>query len=197
MASALMELGRMDEAIPHSQAAVKIDLDNAGAFSKVPIVLTDEQTQAAIAHWQQRIEKSPRDVDARDNLGVVLFQSGAAREAVVQWQSSLEINPNDGNALNNLAWVLATHPDAALRSGATAVELAERAAHLLAGENPTVLRTLAAAYAENGEFPQAVETAERASKLATAQRNLSLAETLTQEISSYRANEPHREGSKQ
>ena len=72
---------------------------------------------------------------------------------------------------NNLAWRLATCPQAALRDGARAVELAREADRLAGGKNPDYLDTLAAAYAEAGQFPQAVEAAERALTLAVAQSN--------------------------
>ena len=96
-------------------------------------------------------------------------------------------------ALGNLAWVLATAPEADIRNGAKAVALAERAVHLPGGENPMVLRTLAAAYAESGRFAEAAQTAERAVELAEAKQNAALAETLRGEIKSYTANKPHRE----
>ena len=111
----------------------------------------------------------------------------------MQWRMSLEINPNDGNAQNDLAWVLATYPDDAIRDGSKAVQLAQNAVRLAGGENPMVLRTLAAAYAESGEYSKAAEIAQRASDLAAAQRNPSLAETLRNEMALYRTNTPHRE----
>ena len=47
-----------------------------------------------------------------------------------------------------------------IRDGPAAVELAERADNLSGGKNATVLDILAAAYAEAGRFPEAVETAQ-------------------------------------
>ncbi len=193
IASALLERGRLDEAIAHSQAAVAIRPEKAGAYGKVPVVLTDEQTQAAIARLTKRLETYPRSVDAHNNLGVILYQSGDARAAVNQWEMSLAIAPNDGNAQNNLAWVLATYPDDSIRDGAKAVMLAESAVRLAGGENPIVLRTLAGAYAEDGQFAKAAETAQRAADLATTQKNPSLGATLRGEMARYRENQPHRE----
>ncbi len=65
-------------------------------------------------------------------------------------------------ALNNLAWALAACPNAQLRNGAEAVELATRACELTGYQNPTPLATLAAAYAETGQFREAVSLAEQA-----------------------------------
>ena len=73
----------------------------------------------------------------------------------------MQIDPNDGNALNNLAWLLATYPADEIRDGKRAVELAKKATALPGGEVPLVLRTVAAAYAEAGDFPNAVNTPQR------------------------------------
>ena len=193
LAEALLERGQLEEAIAHSQAAIEIRPANAGAYGRVPMVLTSEQAQSAIALWQKRIKASPLDTDAHNNLGVVLIQSGNPRGAIAQWETSLAIKPNDGNAENNLAWVLATYPEEALRNGKRAVKLAEQATSLPGGKDPIVLRTLAAAYAEAEEFSNAVEAAEEALKTATARQNSSLVETLQKEIALYRANRPYRE----
>jgi Flp pilus assembly protein TadD len=68
------------------------------------------------------------------------------------------------------AWLLATARDASLRNGAEAVRLAESARDA-EPDNPEVLDTLAAAYAEEGQFTRASASAERALELAKAQAN--------------------------
>jgi Flp pilus assembly protein TadD len=83
--------------------------------------------------------------------------------------------PGSIDSLNNLAWVLATFPDTWISNGARALALAERANQLSGDSNPAVLRTLAAAYAENGRFTEARVIAERGLELANAQENPVLA----------------------
>jgi hypothetical protein len=82
------------------------------------------------------------------------------------------------NAQAGLAWVLATSPDASLRDGAKAVELAKKVIEHAGHANVIVLRTLAAGYAESGRFSEAIETAQAALQLATAQGNSALIEDL-------------------
>jgi tetratricopeptide (TPR) repeat protein len=101
------------------------------------------------------------------------------------------------NAQANLAWVLATSPDASLRDGGKAVELAkkvlERADHANDTNVVIVVRTLAAGYAESGRFSEAIETAQQALQLAIAQDNFALTKNLQSNIAKYRRNIPLRD----
>ena len=65
-------------------------------------------------------------------------------------------DPDDAFTLNGLAWVLATCPDASLRDGKMAVETATRACELSKWTEASFLDTLAAAYAETGDYTTAV-----------------------------------------
>ena len=148
---------------------------------------------AAITHARTTLKDYPFDVPTHNDLGVLLVQNRDVRAGIEQWETSLQIDPDDGNALNNLAWVLATYPADTIRDGKRAVELAEKAAVLPGGEAPIVLRTLAAGYAEAGDFSNAVNTAQHALDLATGQNNTSLLATLRHEIELYQARTPYRE----
>lgn len=96
----------------------------------------------------------------RTGLGLAAERSGELPAAIANYRAALRANPDSVEAANNLAWILATAPDPALRAPGEAIELAQRAAR--AGANPTVLDTLAAAYASARRYSEAVETEERA-----------------------------------
>ncbi len=102
----------------------------------------------------------------------------------------LRRRPNDLALLNDVAWTLATDPNASIRNGAEAVTLAERAAQVSSAKEPAILGTLAAAYAEDGRFADAVQVAERALALAAGQNKSDLAATLRTRIKLYQANSP-------
>jgi tetratricopeptide (TPR) repeat protein len=76
--------------------------------------------------------------------------------------------PDSPRMLDELAWLLATYPDSNVRDGAEAVRLAERACALTERREPALLATLAAAYAETGDFSRGVAAAEEALKRAQA-----------------------------
>ena len=95
--------------------------------------------------------------------------------------------------LNDTAWLLATVPSATARNGPEAVELARRAIDLSGGNNPELMGTLAAAYAEAGRFAEAAETARKALDLATQQSKQALAESIRAKIRLYQAGTPFHE----
>jgi len=99
----------------------------------------------------------------------------------------LQLEPADPGMRNNLAQMLAA---ASLRKGGKAVELAGEANALAGGENPIFLHTLATGLAEAGRFPEAVETAQHALRLAEAQSNTALAGQLQAELKCYQAGKP-------
>jgi len=93
---------------------------------------------------------------------------GRIDEAVENYAFVLRMHPHDLTALNNLAWIYATNSDACLRDGAKAVEMLEAAAQGK-GSDANLLDTLAAAYAETGQFEKAEETADAAVRKARAE----------------------------
>ena len=143
--------------------------------------------------WSARVEEQPNDVNAHNNLGVLLTQKHQPRAAIAEWRRALELSPSDGNAQSNLAWALATAPEHAVRDGRHAVELAESVMKLGGGANPILHRTLAAAYAEAGRFDDAIATAERGRVLAEREHNRSLATELAANLERYKNHLPLRD----
>jgi len=167
-------------------------------------LLAHSRTDEARALLGTALELSPADVTARELLqqaaspnaqtwtiaGDTLLRQDRIAEAISQYEAALKIAPDSTSTLNNLAWVLSTAPDASLRTGPKALELAEKANELAGGKSPIFLRTLAAAYAENGRFNDAIETAQRALQLARAKGNSFLVKRLDKDVSFYRNNLP-------
>ena len=194
-ATSLFAEGKTEEAIAHARTAAQIRPANAGVYGEVPVGLEGKALDEAILFWSARVESEPNNIGARNTFGVLLVQKHQTRAAVKQWESALGLNPNDGNAQSNLAWIFATAPDASLRNGTRAVELAERALKLAGGINPILHRTLAAAYAEAGRFDAAIATAERGQALAEREGNRELADEFTGVLAGYRQHQPFRDAS--
>ena len=84
------------------------------------------------------------------------------------------MDPNDPIALNDLAWILTIADKLELRDGEEAMRLAKKAVELTQTSEPVIIGTLAAAYAQTGQFSNAVEMANLARDLAlvTGQREI-------------------------
>jgi Flp pilus assembly protein TadD len=191
LGNAFLQKGRADQAISQYQKALEIQPDFAAAHLNLGNGFSQQgRMDQAISQYQKALEINPDDEKAHNNLGNAFLQKGNVSQAITHFQQALEIKPADPSIQNNLAWLLATGPQASLRNGTKAVELARQANALTGGENPIILHTLAAAYAEAGRFPQAVETARHASQLAEAQSNPGLARQLQFELNLYRAGNP-------
>jgi tetratricopeptide (TPR) repeat protein len=191
LGDALIRRGSANEAIAHFQKALEIDPDYAGAHINLGNALLQKgRVDEAITHYQKALQINPYFAVAHINLGNALIRKGRVDEAITHYQTALEITPDFAEAQKNLAWVLATCPQASLRNGNKAVELAQRANQLTGDGNPIVLGTLAAAYAEAGRFPEAVATAQRALQLAETQSNTALADGLRSQLKLYQAGLP-------
>ena len=191
-----LEKGQLDDAISKLQAAIDLRPENAPAHDNLAKALLKKgQVAEAMVHYRKFLEIEPENVEARNTLGTALIQQGLVKEAIDQWQDALALQPDNGNAASNLAWVFATCPEDSIRDGARAVELGEKALRISGGKIPTIYKVLAAAYAENGRFADAIETAQRGSELATTQGNPALAAELESNIALYQSGRPLRDPS--
>ncbi len=122
---------------------------------------------------------------------------GRQQEALADYEKALALEPKDDGILNNLAWLLATSPDEKLRDGARAIRLATQACELTDWKAPHILSTLAAAYAETGDFDAAVKWSSKAVELASKEHDDPKAketlDALKKELENYQAKKPTRE----
>jgi protein O-mannosyl-transferase len=183
---------RDSEALWTRTLAVTSHNDVAHA-SFADLLLRRDRIDEAISHSEEALRIHSRNGSAHNTLAFGLFRRGRVEEAVAHWKESLKIRPDDMNAQAYLAWVLATSPDASLRDGAKAVELAKTVLEHAGHADVVVLRTLAAGYAESGRFSEAIETARQALQLAIAQDNSALVWDLQLNISKYQRNLPLRD----
>jgi tetratricopeptide (TPR) repeat protein len=191
---ALAKGGRLDDALAHYRKVLEIRPDDALTHNNLGNALASlGRCDEAATHYRHALQVRPNLVQARNNLGSVLSQQGRFDEALAHYQVALRGQPGNPDVQKNLAWLRATCPQAALRNGAEAVELAQRADRLCGGQRPDVLDTLAAAYAEAGWFPEALATARKALKLAKQQDAHALADAVQARIALYEAGRPYHE----
>ena len=197
LAGALMGKGQVDEAIAQDQEALEIDPALVETRHDLGILFAQTQrVDEAIVQFQKILQVQPDNAEAHNNLANALLQKGRMDEAIAHYQKALEIHPDFTEVQNNLghvAWLLATSPDASHRDGTKAVALAEQANQLSGGKNPMIKGELAAAYAEAGQFQEAIAAAERALQLATSENDAAMAAAIQAQLKSYQAGIPFRD----
>jgi Flp pilus assembly protein TadD len=156
--------------------------------------LRRDRIDEAIVEYQRVLQMHPESADAHANLGIAWLAKGRPQDARTEYTKALQIAPENLAALSNLAWLLATSSDPNLRNGSEAIQLAERADSVSSRseKHPTVLRILAAAYAEAGKFAEAKETAQHALEASNLQDNTTLSNALRDEIALYELGLPYR-----
>ena len=103
----------------------------------------------------------PKCEQAHAELHQIVLSLARAPDGLQRLRDIAANAPDSPRMLDELAWLLATYPDSNSRDGAEAVRLAERACALTERRVPALLATLAAAYAEAGDFPRAVAPAKK------------------------------------
>ncbi len=104
-----------------------------------------------------------------------------------RFRSAIRLEPTFALAYNNAAWLRATCPQDPFRNGSEAVELATRACELTDWNEPNYLDTLAAAYAEAGDFDSAIKYQTKAAELSPDDADL------MQHLALYKDHKPYRE----
>ena len=194
LGNALLQKQRIDDAIVHYQKALTMRPDYFLAHHSLGHAFLEKgEIDAAISHCRAALLIQPENADAHTNLAIAVDEKGQKAEAIQHYEKALAISPQSVSALTNLAWLLATCSDASFRNGTRAVELAGQANQLSGGTNTLTLRTLAAAYAESGQFGKAIEIAKAAMQLASTQDDNSLIGAFQQEIALYELGLPYRE----
>jgi protein O-mannosyl-transferase len=195
LGNALFQKGLIDESIVHYQKALAIRPYYVTAhYNLSSAFLKKGEIDKAILHCQAVLSIQPEHADAHTILASAFLQKGEIGNAIEQYKKTLEIAPRSVPALNNLAWILATYSDPAFRDGTKALELAQEANEFSSRNNPVILRTLAAAHANVGQFSTAVEVGQLA--LSLTDRQSPLASALQRELAGYQASEPYRESVK-
>ena len=144
--------------------------------------------EQAIDHYNKALRNNPNYAMAHYNLGNIYMALGKPGQAIYHYQETLRIDPYYAIAHNNLAWMLATVEDEKLRDPAEAVRFAKRACELTQYSQPGFLDTLTVAYAASGDFPKAIETAEKT--LLLIDDNEELTHKVQKRIDLYKANKP-------
>jgi tetratricopeptide (TPR) repeat protein len=190
----LLRQGKFDQSIEELHRALQLQTNLYPAHLTLGRALLAKNRPAEAAdEFRTMLRAAPRDFEAHNWLAQTMMLQHKATDAIAEYRASLALQTNQPEALNNLAWMLATDPHPEIRRGAEAVQLAYRACALTRNQEPALLGTLAAAYAESGDFDKAVAAGQKAHDLALAQGRKLLAQRNLDLLKLYRAHKPCRE----
>jgi tetratricopeptide (TPR) repeat protein len=196
LATALAAQGQIAQAIEH----VKRALDDAPDFRDQGLLgrllLQDKRPRLAVEAFRRSLGNMLGDPLLHQGLGDALMVLDDWREAIEQYRLASNLQPQSVDMLNRLARTLATCVHASARDGPEAVRLAGQAAALTRYQDAIVLDTLAAAYAEAGQYREAQQTQVRAIQLVGADGNPEFAKAMQQREQLYRSGKPYREALK-
>jgi tetratricopeptide (TPR) repeat protein len=181
-----------DQAIWNYTAAMRLDPRLSDAyFNRGNAFKAKREYDQAISDYSQTIRLDPNWADAYFNRANAHRARKAYAEAVRDYREVIRLDPKDADACSSLAWVLATCPEEAVRDGKRAVEYATKACDLASWKASYFLATLAAAYAEAGDFEQAIHWQRKA--LQSPQYDRDEGDAARQRIKLFESHRPYRE----
>ena len=188
-----LALNEIEKGLHDYARALEANPRNAGVYvNRATIALGRKDYEAVIADCTQAIQLDPSVGEAYINRAIAYADLEKLAESIADLEKAIALNGKRLDvAFNQLAWIRATSREKAFRHGNEAIKAGTRACELTNWENPGVIDTLAAAYAENGEFEKAVETQTRA--LSSDKLPPEIRKEMEDRLAQFKNREPYRE----
>jgi tetratricopeptide (TPR) repeat protein len=190
----LFESHRYNEAAQLGREWLAVTPYDAAAHSASASALAENgDSVSAAQHLGYVMMLRPEVEQAHAQLRQILLALAKEQDGLQRLREIAANAPDSPRMLDELAWLLATYPDSKSRHGTEAVRLAEHACELTERKIPALLDTLAAAYAEAGDFRQAISAAEEALGRARSSGDNDAAKLSESILASLRENLPYRQ----
>ncbi|REJ64669.1 MAG: tetratricopeptide repeat protein [Planctomycetota bacterium] len=164
---AFYALGQLRESIRDYSEAIRLDPETARFhYHRGHSYYRLREYQRAIDDFDASIELDADDAVPYVYRGDAYFETGRYAEALQNYRRALALEKDLGRAYMSVAWLLSTCPDEDMRNDEKAIAAARRAIQLDGEQDHRYLETLAAAYANAGDFAAAEEAQTKATELA-------------------------------
>ena len=181
--------GNYDQATADLNQAIQINPEFTQAyFRRACVEMMSGQDDPALSDLDRVIEIDPNFSQAYVRRSFAFMLKGDYAQTIAAMNQILQANPKAAGTYNRLAWLQATCPDASFRDGRKAIDNATTACQLTGWRMSSFLDTLAAAYAEAGDFINAMKCENLA--IAT-QGDKEFADTQKSRLALYQSYRPY------
>jgi tetratricopeptide (TPR) repeat protein len=188
---ALIKSRQYDEAIEAFSAAIEIIPGDFEAYNYRGIARAYQKDYSgAIEDYTKALEIKSGFAEALNNRGFAWAKIGNLPKALEDFSRAIELEPLFLDAYNSKAWILATSSDERYRNPKQAIALALKGVAI--SDSVDSLDTLAAAYAANGQFDEAVATQKRTIELMIQHDRTYELQSYISHLEDYKARRPLR-----
>jgi len=192
LAAASLKLKKSEDAIEHLKISLNLKPDQADVNLTLGEIYSGlGQNDEAMKYWANSLKINPAQPELHDKLGQAYYQKGKLYKVVEHWTKASELRPDDAEMLNNLGWLHSAINDASIHNPKKALECTLRACELAEYSQANFVDTLAVAYAANGQFPRAIETALKALELAVSAGRENLVDKINKRLELYKSQQPY------
>ena len=171
------------------EKAIELDPEFPKAYSNMGVMLTEmKDYDSALQSLNKAIELDDLSALSYTNRGNAFLGKRQYVQARADFNKALDLAPNDTEALNGKAWFMSTCSKDEYRDGEKAVEMAKEACKGSGMRDWSHVDTLAAAYAETGDFEKAVEYESKAIEIAPKRKQ----EICKKRLENYKKKKPTR-----
>jgi tetratricopeptide (TPR) repeat protein len=186
-------MARFNEAIADFDVALKALPNDADVYlNRATAYAQAHHPREALADYDSAIRNAPNSTDGIMIRARAAAEKGDFAKAAAWYEEARRRGPRDDRAQNAFAWFNVTCPGRAFRNGPEAIKAAMKACELTKWKDSNPIDTLAAAYAELGDFNQATKYQLQALAIRPLQAPDSLSK-MQKHLRAYRAHKPFRE----
>ncbi|MCB1068878.1 MAG: tetratricopeptide repeat protein [Kiritimatiellae bacterium] len=159
----LMQQGRKEEGLASFEKALSLQPGNGLILRNLALAyLSNQDLPAALGALDRADERTCSHPSILALRALIHSEMNQPDEAIALYRQVLAMQPDHPQALNGLAWSYVSDTNRLAGHEAEAVSLAEKAVEVTHRRTPELLNTLAAAYAAQGRYREAVEVSDEA-----------------------------------
>jgi tetratricopeptide (TPR) repeat protein len=154
---------RLEDAVDYFTDRIRTNPSDGSAYSSRAVAWRLKgELDIAIKDNDEAIRLYPKQAASWINRGLAWGAKKEYDKAIQDYDEAIRLDPKFADPFNGRAWLLATCPNGKYRDGKKAIEAAKGACELTDWKNWHHTDTLAAAFAEAGNFEKAVAEQEKA-----------------------------------